>query len=1136
MKGKRIGRLRAVVLVVVLHALLLPYIATAASAAATSDDYLHAVGSTLYDDAGNEVRLTGIAWFGFETGNQVYHGLWTANMEDILDTVANQGFNVLRIPLSVQLVNQWRNGNGASPASVNYSANPDLQGLTSLQILDASIAYCKKIGLKVMLDMHRVVNTQMLDSWYTADYPAADFEACWKWLAEHYKNDDTVIAMDLFNEPHGQPGDGNMVKWDGSTDANNWRYEAEKVANIVLDVNPGLLVVIEGVEATPKAGYTYAETNSANYDFNWWGGNLRGVKDYPVNLGNREAQVVYSPHDYGPGVYVQPWFASGFTQDSLRADCWYPNWLYISTQNIAPILIGEWGGKMDGGDNQKWMGFLASEIVQQKLNHTFWCVNPNSGDTGGILLDDWKTVDTAKYELIEKTLWHDGSGHFVGLDHQVDLGSNGTHVGAAGTPAEGVAVTGVGLTPAQLSVDSGATAQLTALVSPSDATNAAVTWQSSDTTVATVSTSGEVTGVGAGTATITVTTADGGFSAAATVTVTASGTGGETATPCANPVAATLPLVIDGEGEYCKVSSGEISNINSWNMEKIEINGVDYTNVWSNSMPAKIGGNYYIHYVGNYPWSHLEVNGSGGSSAGNSDGGATTIAVSSVTINPANTTIDVGGTGQLTATVLPANATDDAVTWQSSDTGVATVNSSGEVMGVGQGTATITVTSVDGGFSAGATVTVSGTSTTTGGSTTATSCTNSAAVPLPLVIDGEGEYCKASSGTISYINSWNMDKVEINGVDYTNVWSNTMPAKIDGNYYIHYVGSYPWSHLEVNGSGGSSSGSTEGGNSDGGTTSTVTNYTVNIATSGNGSTMPLAGAYTYASGSEVSVTATPAHGATFVGWSGAATGTANPVTISVGENTTLTAAFSGGDATLPEACSGECKAATPVYPEILGDGGRGNVTMYSTAASQGGACNYGTTSVKYYAAMSVDVLPGDAQAQWQGGKICGQCAEVTALTSEGPKSVVVRIMDKCPDAYCGIDLGGSAPGAIMLDGAGRYEGKWRFVSCDGHPEVSDGAPTLDVLSGSNAWWSRVHVRNAPAATDSIEWQDANGSAHGFFPFATDPENSFEVPVDEVLQSGISSLLITVHYLDGTSATVTLSPSQLASQLTSYPLN
>ncbi|MGD9169545.1 MAG: cellulase family glycosylhydrolase [Candidatus Thiodiazotropha sp.] len=1001
--------------------LVLTFFCTAAElfAADTSDDYLSTNGSVIYDDAGNPVRLTGIAWFGFETQNQVYHGLWSVNMEETLDRVANLGFNVLRIPLSVQMVNQWRNGDGGVPNSVNYFVNPALEGMTSLQILDASIAYCKQIGLKVMLDMHRVVNTQMLNTWYTDGYPASDYEASWQWLAQHYVNDDTVIAMDLFNEPHGTPNDAVMAKWDASTDQNNWKYEAEKVANLVLDVNPKLLVVIEGIEATPKDGYTYAETNSANYDYNWWGGNLRRVKDYPIDLGSRQSQVVYSPHDYGPSVYAQPWFYSGFTKETLTTDCWEPNWLYIATQGLAPILVGEWGGKMDAGDNETWMGALVDTIVQYDLNHTFWCVNPNSGDTGGILQDDWQTVDTAKYNLIEPSLWKDANGKYIGLDHQINLGANGTRVGAAVIDDDDdgdVPVVGVSVSPTSTTLNVGSSTTLSATLAPSNASNTGVTWASSDSNVATVNTSGVVTGLSAGNASITVTTLDGGYTATSAITVTQ--LNGGSATPCDSPTSATLPLVIDGAGDFCRVTSGDISNINSWNMQLVEINGVDYTNTWSDQMPSRIDGNYYIHYVGQYAWSHLEVNGSGG--------GSQSIAVTGVTLSPTSASVGVGDSTTLSASVLPDNATNKNLTWNSSNTGIATVSNTGVVTGVSTGNATITVTTEDGGFTAVSDITVN---------------------------------------------------------------------------------------------------------------ETTVNYTLNIGVNGNGSTVPPVGTHTYAADTSISVTATPATGATFTGWSGASTGTSNPVTLTMDGNKSLTANFSGGgDDTLPDQCSGPCTSATPVYPTLLSDGGLGNVTMYSTSASSGGACNYGTTNVMYYAAINVNVTPGDGAGQWQAGKICGQCAEVTVVTSQGHKTVVARIMDKCPDGHCGIDLGGNAPAAVMIDGSGRYEGKWRFVSCDGHPEVSDGSPSLYVFAGSNPWWSRVHVRNGSTATDSITWQDTAGTASGSLPFASNPENAFEVPVNEVLQSGMSSVLITVHYVDGTSATVTLTPAELAAGSASYPLN
>jgi hypothetical protein len=72
---------------------------------------------------------------------------------------------------------------------------------------------------------------------------------------------------------------------------------------------------------------------------------------------------------------------------------------------------------------------------------------------------------------------------------------------------------------------------------------------------------------------------------------------------------ASLPFAKDGAGEFCYVISGNISYVNSWNMSLVQINGVDYTNKWSNSMPARVNGNYYVRYVAQYPWSHFEATG-----------------------------------------------------------------------------------------------------------------------------------------------------------------------------------------------------------------------------------------------------------------------------------------------------------------------------------------------------------------------------------------------------------------------------------------------------------------------------------------------------------------------------------------------
>lgn len=78
-----------------------------------------------------------------------------------------------------------------------------------------------------------------------------------------------------------------------------------------------------------------------------------------------------------------------------------------------------------------------------------------------------------------------------------------------------------------------------------------------------------------------------------------------------------------------------------------------------------------------------------------------------VTVSPSTATVAVSGTEALTATVAPATATNQNVTWTSSDTAVATVDDDGVVTGVSAGTATITATTVDGGFTDTCSVTVS---------------------------------------------------------------------------------------------------------------------------------------------------------------------------------------------------------------------------------------------------------------------------------------------------------------------------------------------------------------------------------------------------------------------------------------------
>ncbi|HEU4324295.1 MAG TPA: endo-1,4-beta-xylanase [Roseiflexaceae bacterium] len=70
-------------------------------------------------------------------------------------------------------------------------------------------------------------------------------------------------------------------------------------------------------------------------------------------------------------------------------------------------------------------------------------------------------------------------------------------------------------------------------------------------------------------------------------------------------------------------------------------------------------------------------------------------------------------------------------------------------------------------------------------------------ITSPFTYDGAGTFCWRTNRMGSYINSWNLSSLRVNGVDYTNRWANSFPAAIDGYWYISYSGQYGWSHFEI---------------------------------------------------------------------------------------------------------------------------------------------------------------------------------------------------------------------------------------------------------------------------------------------------------------------------------------------------
>ena len=259
-----------------------------------------------------------------------------------------------------------------------------------------------------------------------------------------------------------------------------------------------------------------------------------------------------------------------------------------------------------------------------------------------------------------------------------------------------IPVTGVTLDKDKLELAKGGTGQLTAYVLPENATNKNVTWSSSDPSIATVDQNGNVTAKTAGNVTITVTTDDGGYRASCDVTV-------KEYIPVKSVTIDKYDLkIIEGETAQliATVLPENATNKNvTWRSNDTSIASVD-----QNGKVTAVGEGLAMIYAT--------------TEDGNKEAGCFTYViakthVTGVTLNETKLELVEGGTAQLTATVLPENATNKNVTWKSFDTSLVTVDQNGNVTAKNPGSGavgltTVTVTTEDGGYEASCTVIVRG--------------------------------------------------------------------------------------------------------------------------------------------------------------------------------------------------------------------------------------------------------------------------------------------------------------------------------------------------------------------------------------------------------------------------------------------
>lgn len=232
--------------------------------------------------------------------------------------------------------------------------------------------------------------------------------------------------------------------------------------------------------------------------------------------------------------------------------------------------------------------------------------------------------------------------------------------------------------------------QLQVAFSPQSATNLHCVWQSSNPAVATIQ-DGVVTGVAPGTAVISFSTAEGGFTDQCTVNVVL-------------PEHPITGLTLNKQSLSLNLSTSERLTA-TITPENAEIKDV----VWTSDKPsiAKVDENGLVTSLTNGIAVITAKSLYGDFSAQCTVTSGQVVRATGIDIiNGTGVNINIGARSQLTAKVLPTNATNKNHTWSSSDNSVATVGLGGIVTGISKGTVTITATAEDGGYTDTCIVTV----------------------------------------------------------------------------------------------------------------------------------------------------------------------------------------------------------------------------------------------------------------------------------------------------------------------------------------------------------------------------------------------------------------------------------------------
>mmetsp|Transcript_61590 Transcript_61590/g.102477 ORF Transcript_61590/g.102477 Transcript_61590/m.102477 type:complete len:601 (-) Transcript_61590:127-1929(-) len=363
---------------------------------------------TLRTKDGAIIHIKGVNWFGTEGQHAMLYGLEYRGLDEFLEFLAANKFNALRLLFNHEYVN----ANPSTPLrdfrdqKLTFDPNktPELRGTTYIQMLQVVASKAARHGILVLLACHRIRATYPGPSlhaewpgswdglWYDSTWTESRLLDNWHKLANYFCDAWNVIGVDLMNEPHG-------AGW-GRGGTRDWRQGAQRLGNGVLARCSRWVIFIEGV-GYPGLGAVGDDGAGGIYQ---WGEDLVGASSLPIQLSD-QSKVVYSPHVYGPAIFESmpgnwmPYFFRARDFPWNMEPIWERHFGFVQGTTGQPLVIGETGGTARGRDKD-WVDAIVAYMSKKSFGVFWYCLNPNSDDTGGLLLDDWTTPDYWKLQKL----------------------------------------------------------------------------------------------------------------------------------------------------------------------------------------------------------------------------------------------------------------------------------------------------------------------------------------------------------------------------------------------------------------------------------------------------------------------------------------------------------------------------------------------------------------------------------------------------------------------------------------------------------------------------------------------------------------------------------------------------------------